>query len=248
MHGFCNVPSCHQTRRAFLRQSVTAAVASLLAARRLAGQTVPENANSGLAWGRLVTPSQYWTIHEDQDPVVAGFLRRAAQVNMDPVSRPVHADQLEELCSYPFLFTNNLTPLSGEADRANLAEYLRRGGFIYIDGCIEWRVTPSFPDFYRQHIAYFAQLIPGSDVRMLDENHPIFRSFLPVGEASTRTGRGHRGHWGPVAEALYGVYAGDRMISLLSLDHLMCGWPSDPERANNCVRQIANIYVYAMTR
>jgi Domain of unknown function (DUF4159) len=243
----CAHGAAQGTRRNFLRQVLVGTLASLALARRSRGQAAaPRGAQVG--WARLVTPSRYWNTHEDQDGQLADFIRGQTKLNIDPTCYPVPPASVDQLAAFPFIFTNAITPVTDPGQQANLREYLKRGGFFYIDGCVNARVTPSFPVFFQQHADFFAKLFPGSALRMLPEDHAIFRSYFPVDETGTRNGRGPRGHWGNLAEGLYGVYDGDRMISLVSLDHLQCGWPNDPDKVPICMRQIANIYVYAMTR
>ncbi|HVW20721.1 MAG TPA: DUF4159 domain-containing protein [Opitutaceae bacterium] len=238
---------CGASRRDFLRTLLAGAAGAIaLGPRVLAQSDRPRGGRVG--WGRLVTPSRFWNVHQNQDAVLADFIRGHTTLNIDPTCYPVEPGNLEQLGAFPLLFTNNITPVRSETALANLREYLKRGGFFYIDGCVNNAVTPSFETFYQRHVDFFARLIPGAELRMLPENHPIWRAYFPVEEASIRNGGGPRGHWGAIAEALYGVFDGDRMISLVSLDHLQCGWPNFPDKVPNLMKEIANIYVYAMTR
>jgi hypothetical protein len=236
-----------ETRRNFLRRFILGTFAGLILSRRAAAQTaVPRGGRVG--WARLIAPSRYWNVHQGQDPQLANFIRNQSSLNIDPVCYPVDPANLDELCSYPFIFTNAITPVVSAKPLANIREYIKRGGFFYIDGCVNTSVTPSFPVFYQRHADFFAKLFPGSELRMLPESDRIFRTYFSVDEITTRYHRRPRDHWGSIAQALYGVYDGEKMISLVSLDHLQCGWPQDPDAAVYCMRQIANIYVFAMTR
>lgn len=235
------VPNC--SRRTFLRRCVVASLgAAVLPAIALADTA------RKIQWARLRTPGRNWNIHGDQDDVIAEFIALNTGIRIEPKATTVGPEAVDPLCAFPLLFTNDVAPLVDPVHRANLREYLRRGGFVFVDACIDPRVTPSFPDYFRANLEFFLRLFPGAQVRMLKENHAIFRSYFAIEEADTRTGRGERGHWGNVSAALYGIYDGDDMIALLSLDRLRCGWPNDPERMTACVKLITNIYVYAMTR
>ena len=236
-----------RTRRDFLRRFIFGTLAGLILGRRAAAQTAaPRGGRVG--WARLVTPNRFWNVHQNQDAQLAEFIRGQTSLNIDPTCYPVQPTSLDQLSAFPFIFTNNIAPVTNPAQQANIQEYIRRGGFFYIDGCVNRGATPSFPAFFTNHVQFFAKLFPGSQLRALPENHEIFRSYFPITEVDTRNGRGLRGHWGELEEALYGVFDGDRMISLVSLDHLQCGWPNSPERIPYCMKEIANIYVYAMTR
>lgn len=241
------IASPHEPRRAFLKRLLAGASAGLLGASPWARALGPPRGPK-VQWARLATTNPYWKNHIDEDPVIAQFIRDQTRLNLDPTVAIVQAAALDQMDQFPLIFTNNLIPAASAGSTANLREYLSRGGFFYVDGCVAWKATPDFPAFYQAHLELFQTLFPGADVRMLPETDPIFRAFFNVDEAATRNGGGPRGHWGEIPEGLYGVFHGGRMISLLSLDHLLCGWPNDQVRTANCIRQIANIYVYAMTR
>jgi hypothetical protein len=240
-----HLPGLSWSRRAFLRRCVVVALAGLVLPRRTGAQSASASA---IAWARLVTPGPHWAVHRDQDDVIAQFIRNRTGIAMDPKARVVEPASVEALAGVPLIFSNDLARVVDPGHQANIREYIRRGGFFFVDACVDARVTPSFPDYFRSHTEFFQRLFPGVQLRMLLENHAIFRSFFHLDEADTRTGRSDRGHWGNLAAGLYGVYDGDQMISLLSLDRLRCGWANDPERMAACVKLIANVYVYAMTR
>jgi hypothetical protein len=157
--------------------------------------------------------------------------------------------RLADLCAFPFIFSNHLAALSDASQLSNLREYLYRGGFIYLDGCDDYTVNPSFRVFHEQHIALFARWLPGSQVRLLPPQHPIFRSIFPVTESSVISKAGpHDPKWAGASQALYGVFDDDRMIILLSQLHLRCAWGVDRDNTELKMRQAANIYAYAMPR
>ena len=229
------------TRRSFLKKvAATAAFAGLSGVTRAAAKAdAPQAGHTG--WARLVTPSPYWDIHNGHDPIMGDFIRRETTLKLDPVYYPVEPAKLDRLCAFPFIFTNNLAVVRNERELLNIREYLYRGGFIYIDGCVNAQVTPSFKVFYEQHMALFQRLLPGCEIRKLQSNHPIFRAYFPVNEHDLNTY-----FVGDRVPALYGVIDDDRMIMLLSLEALQCGWPQDPEKMKVDMKQIANIYVYAL--
>lgn len=194
-----------------------------------------------VGWGRLVTESSSWSVHSPNDPVLAAFIRDHTSLNIDPTCYPASPAELTQLCAYPFIFTNNLTNVHRAQSLANLREYLRRGGFIYIDRCVNLFFSLEQELFYARHIQLFSLFLPGSEVRELSEDHEIHHCYftLPPVDRGSST-RNHSG--------LYGVYFEGRMVILLSCANLQCGWPNSPTRSALSQQQIANIYVYAMTR
>jgi hypothetical protein len=252
MCDHCHFPEpVRETRRSFLRKLAGGAVsAALVGNTRAAAQgKQPQVAKAG--WARLVTSSPYWNFHQDRDPTQIEFIQQNTHLKIDPTVYSVKPSSLDGLCAFPFIFTNNLTAVRNVGDLANIREYLYRGGFIYIDGCVNLNVTPSFSIFYKQHLALLAHLVPGSQVLQLPSSHPIFRERFPMdervfvavpGAPATDTSP----QWQGAIPALYGVFDDDRMVALLSLEHLLCGWPDNPGKMPNALREITNIYVYAL--
>jgi len=198
-----------------------------------------------VAWGRLVTASRSWTVHKDNDSLLAAFIHDQTSLNIDPICYPADPAQLDQLCKYPLIFTNNLTDVKDPRQLANIREYLHRGGFIYIDRCVNLSFSLPQEPFYERHIALFTEFLPGCEIRELPDDHEIYRCyFVHKGTSSSEDRplrvRDHHG--------IYGVFDEGRMVALLSLANFQCGWPNSAPRRDASMKMIANIYVYAMTR
>lgn len=221
------------------RRRTFALVATLLLAVAAAAAEAPRGGRVG--WGRLITESSSWSVHDGNDPILTAFIREQTSLNIDPTCYPVDPRDLDKLCAYPFVFTNNLANVRDPKRLENLREYLKRGGFIYIDRCVNPSYCPDQEPFYAQHIELFARFLPGSEVREIPEDHAMYRSYFSLSAEKMHGPR--NGH-----SRIYGVYLDGRMVVLLSLANFQCGWPNSPTRRANDLQMIANIYVYAMTR
>jgi hypothetical protein len=235
-----------ETRRSFLRKVAgAAAAAGMMGVTRAAAQEKPPAVGRS-GWGRLITSSPYWTVHREQDPTLASFVRSETNLKIDPTCYPVDPGDLDRLCHFPLLFTNNLADVRDPRKLLNIREYLYRGGFIYIDGCVNANATPDGQLFLREHLGLFPHLVPGSEVRRLTADHPIFSSYFKLAEAELDSiGPNGSDRWAGVPPGLFGIFDDDRMVMLFSLDHLQCGWPESAHKQWLATRQIANIYVYA---
>lgn len=227
----------------FGRRLVALAVMALSGAWLQGADGDPRGGRVG--WGRLITASSSWTVHEGNDPLLAEFIRHQTSLNIDPRCYPVDPAKLDELCKYPFIFTNNLTNVSDPRHLANLREYLSRGGFIYIDRCVNLSFSLPQETFYERHVALFARFLPGSEIRELPDRHEIFSCYFGLKPAERDELRRHRGE---VHNTIYGIYLEGRMVALLSLANFQCGWPNAALKKEAAMKEIANIYVYAMTR
>ena len=205
----------------------------------VAGPAEPRGGRVG--WGRLVTESGSWSVHSNNDPVLAEFIHDHTSLNIDPRCYPVRPDSLDQLCAFPFIFTNNLTNVHTRAYLQNIREYLLRGGFIYIDRCVNLSYSLPQETFYERHVALFHSLLPEATIRELTPDDPLFRCYFDVSDrAHTRSPVGHAG--------MYGVFINGRLAIALSNMCLQCGWPGATARRTSGMESIANIYVYAMTR
>lgn len=196
-----------------------------------------------VAWGRLVTGHSSWSVHGGNDPLLAAFIRDHTSLNIDPTCYPADPAQLEELCKYPLIFTNNLTNVRDTRHLANIREYLHRGGFIYIDRCVNLDFSLPQEPFYERHIALFHRFLPDCEIRELPGTHAIYSCYFSSSRAGASDVPRQGGHNG-----IYGVFEGGRMVALLSLANFQCGWPQSHDRGESSMEMIANIYVYAMTR
>jgi hypothetical protein len=203
-----------------------------------------------VGWARIITPNSAWNRHADTDPTLTQFIRRQTSLNLDPTWYSADPASVDQLCTYPLIFTNNLTDITDPVHWKNLAEYVRRGGFIFVDSCINTTITPDPDVFLARHIALMKTIAPGAVVRELPANHDIYRQYFTVADTPPHTFMRNIYNQAWARHGLYGVFAGDRLISLISLSGLQCGWAGTYTRphAEECMKMVVNIYVYAMTR
>jgi hypothetical protein len=194
-------------------------------------------------WARLATAGAHWDRHAGSDERVLQLMRTESSLNIDGNWRSARVSRLPELCEFPFIFTDSIAPLSDE-DSRNLAEYLRRGGFLLIDACRNRQINPNINRFLAAQIAQFKKQFPNSRVVTLEPSHAVFSIYFKMREFPPwrRTDS---------FEPLRAVYVGDRMVAVISLVGLQCGWAGYGGAGNNaieCVQMATNIYFYAMTR
>jgi hypothetical protein len=212
----------------------------------------PHLAGSGhFGWARLITSRADWQRHARADRLLTAFVHRQTNLNIDPTWHAADPAKLEQLCTYPLVFVNDVRPVSEPASQKNLAEYLKRGGFMIVDACQGTEKEPT--RFLREHIAFFRALLPEATIRELPENHALFSCYFELKDRPPHT-------WVynakvPELSAAWlgtrfnGVFLGDRMVALISLSALQCGWDGfgPPGGATESMKAIVNIYVFAMS-
>jgi hypothetical protein len=201
-----------------------------------------------VGWARLMTPNTPVTRHSVQDPRMVSFIRSQTSLNIEPGWYPVTPDQLDQLCAYPFIYVKELDRISAPDHLRNLGEYLRRGGFVCVDPCVNGLTPDEREDVARRYGRQFLRMIPGCSVRELPDDHEIFRCFFSVNVDDLFTpDMIRRGAIKPAQIGLRGVFLGERIIAVISISGLECGWPETPQRVPGCMKLIVNTYVYAMT-
>jgi hypothetical protein len=221
------------------------AAASAFVTPSLIGAAQPRGGH--VDWARLITPDRDWDIHGDHDPELANFIRTNTNLDIPSTSNSADPGNLDQLCRYPFIYAKNLKPVRNAAQLANIREYLRRGGFICIDACgYSSTTSPDLQAYFLDNYDIFKRMFPAVEVRQLRENHGVYNCYFKVRESDIFT---PDIGW-PVREqyyGLYGVFVDHRMVAVISMYGLECGWPQSPQRIPGCMKLILNIYIYAMT-
>jgi hypothetical protein len=223
---------------------------AILAALSASAEDTAEPRGGRVGWARLITPHPEWNRHTRSDGVLSDFIREKTSLNIDPSWHSADPADVDQLCQYPLIFSNNIVAVKKTEHLKNLREYVQRGGFLLIDACSNTTVTPDPDQFLQQHTALFAKILPGSQVQALPASHEIYRSLFTMRETPPHVFMSNIPSKRWSRHGLYGVYDGDRMVAVISLSGLQCGWDhmSNQRDAEECMRMIVNIYVYAMTR
>jgi hypothetical protein len=198
--------------------------------------------SSEYRWARLRTPDPEWQRHIEHDDALTDMLRDSCHLPFDDHTHDASADSVTNLAAYPFLYAASIARL-GPAQLQNLGEYLRRGGFLFIDACRNNQINPDIPRFLSRQLVQLKSVLPDATVGKLKPEHPVFSVFFKLK------------HFPPFRqqdgqEPLYAVMLQDRIIAMISLNGFRCAWSGyadDRENAVESLQMVANIYVYAMT-
>lgn len=191
-------------------------------------------------WARLRTSAPGWDRHADADKRMLDYFRQHTGIDTGTTWHAVLA-RLEELRNYPFVFADSLKPLT-PTERKNLGEYLRRGGFVLIDTCINASVTPDPELYLREQIDVLKAELPELQVQPMTSDHEVYRihfktrQFPPTGRPGSTI-------------PLLALTLGDRTIGFLSASGIQCGRAGfgEPDAARTCTEMMTNIYLYALT-
>jgi len=207
------------TRRDFILSGCAQLIACAFLPPAFAAPAPPRGSRVG--WARLVTPND-WSRHRDNDPELVNFIRTQTSLNLDPVCEAADPDHIEQLCAYPLIFANWINELSDKKQRANLREYLTRGGFLLVDACVN-RDLVADPDIWlRDTRACLDEVVPGHEFKALPNDHEIY-----TGLYSLRNRPPHSYQYGIVdprwkKHPTYGVFLNGRMVAIVSLNGIQC--------------------------
>lgn len=239
--------------RAMIRRSRLALlpfVLLLLSPCLVSGQDPEALRPEAVGWARLKTPSEYWRRHSDGDPTLMQFLRENTTLNIDPTWYVADVENLPQMCAYPLLFSQGIHMLNTPTSKANLGEYMRRGGFLLIDSCINTNITPDPDEFMRRQIAMLAEILPEARVEELPPNHDVYNCFFQFPEGRPPhmfMANVYDPDWAKFG--LSGVMIGNRMAGIISMSGLQCGWArmmQPPGYDITCMKMLVNIYIWAM--
>lgn len=224
---------------------ILVAVLLLLAGALPAAAPAGDRLRGGtIEWARLHSEANPdWNRHADSDAVLINVLRRTTSLNVDLRWRAASASKLDELARYPFLYAANIAQLSA-AEARNLGEYLRRGGFMLIDACINHSVNPDLTVFLRGQLAILSGQFPNLKVTVIEPRHEVFSSYFRLRKYPPFP----RPENSP---PLHAVSVDGRTIAIISLNGFQCGWAgfgAGDQDVVDCVQMVTNIYIYAMTR
>ena len=203
-----------------------------------------------VGWARLKTPSLYWMRHATGDPVLMHFLRENTSLNIAPTWYVADIENLPQMCAYPLLFSQGVHMVTSARGKSDMAEYLRRGGFLLIDACINNAITPDPDIFLAEQTHWLSEALPESKIVPLPTGHPIYTCYfkIPGGKPPhTYSDNLYDPQW--EKHGLYAIQIGSRMAGIISLSGLQCGWDrmiAPPGHDRACMRMLVNIYVYAM--
>ena len=241
------------SRKQFLKLFATAGGASFLG---LGSLQAAEQGTRGPAspWARLKftcrgDENDDWNVHPNGDLNLIDAMREQSSANVLKHWHVADVSVLESMVCFPFLFMHSeRAPELSDEDRANLREYLLRGGFLFAEDCVKGKMRSdgSGDEFFRRMVEIdFPKILPEAKLVRLPNDHPVFHCFYHL--------EGGLPHMQGKPHGLHGLLLNDRVVALLSPSDNHCGWANGAEWFGESRQQQAfqigtNIYLYAMTQ
>jgi len=156
----------------------------------------------------------------------------------------------QDLFEYPFVYlTGHLPVFFTAAERRNLARFIERGGFVFVDD----HNHDVDGQFHQTMTAEINRLLPGRRLAPIPNDHALYRAFFTFRDGPPATSHELNG-WGDnlVHKNLLGLSHEGRIDVLYSNKDYSSEWSFHPDSkrfmAVDPTKFGVNIVVYALTR
>ncbi|MFA7343425.1 MAG: DUF4159 domain-containing protein [Terrimicrobiaceae bacterium] len=189
-----------------------------------------------------------WNVHPNGDLNLIDAIRDQSTANVEKRWNVADVARLDTITRFPFLFMHGeMAPELGDTDRANLREYLLRGGFVFAEDCVrgKMRSDRSGDEFFRRMAEVeLPKILPEAKLELLPNDHPVFHCFYHFNNGLP--------HMQGNPHGLHGMTVGGRLVSVLSPSDIHCGWVNGDKWFGTGKRLEAfkmgiNIYLFAMS-
>jgi hypothetical protein len=178
---------------------------------------------------------------------VIDVLAKYTTLDLTPTGINVRLDS-PELFEYPFVFlTGHLPVFFTAGERRNLARYVERGGFLFVDdhnhdvdGVFHKTMTDELTKLF-------------GSLERIPNDHSLYRAFFTFKDGPPNTSHELNG-WGDnlIHTHLYGVMRDGRINVLYSSKDYSSEWTMEPETKQRMDEDVTkfsvNIVVYALSR
>lgn len=196
---------------------------------------------------RLMYESGNWEVDERMPSNLLNSLIEYTSLRVNPVEQIVPlADPAMLRCGFCYMAGHKLVQFT-QAEARNFEDYVRRGGFIFVDDCnhdIDGLFAQSFE-------AQMAEIFGENALQKIADDHPLYHSYFSFDGPPT-TGLELNG-WGDdlVHDYLKAIEIDGRIGVLYSNKDYGCEWDYDFRNkrwlARDNTRFGVNIVLYAMT-
>jgi hypothetical protein len=212
---------------------------------------------SRLQYRALAATQDLWDCGVDKEEDLLEFVRTRTNVKLSKKTfyeraisvrdlRDVYArpDSYTSVYTRPFLFMTGSGKFEfNDPETETLGEYLKRGGFWYVDDCIS---TPNHTsDFYRIFLREARRIYPGREMEPVPHDHAIYHCAYDVPDGAPWVQGEHLPDMG--------LFVKNRLVVFLTAVDLHCGWRWEwTNRTKHTDKEIcrkmgANIITYALT-
>ena len=170
------------------------------------------------------------------------FLEKYTTMKVDKEVKIVTFKKVEDIEKYPLIMMSANGPVEfSDLECKNMAEYCKRGGFIFIDDCVH-KTSSLFFQSFKGLIE--KKIFPGRKARMLTFDHEIYHCHFDLPAGLPYVQGEAAGGWAITDEK-------GRIMIFLSPTDIHCGWKTGQPWTELATKQsfqfMANLVIYSMT-
>ncbi len=218
-------------------------------------QAATKHRGSTTPWARLKYPldgidQEDWGVHPQGDLNLIDQVRDHTTIDLHNRWNVADVADLTAMSAFPFIFMHaDERPFLDDQARANLREYLLRGGFLFAEDCVIGRGNHGRNNrndfFFRTMAEELPRILPEAKFEKLPNDHPVFHCLFDFRDGLP--------HMQGTPHGAHGLTLNGRLLALLSPSDLHCAWTNGDvwfgtEKKTQAMRMGTNIYVYAMTQ
>ena len=187
-----------------------------------------------------------WDSHPFGDTYFLSHLKKTTNINVDSSWRYLTLDKLEEMCKFPMLFFSaEGNVVFTDLQRANIREYVERGGFIYADDCVLRINGMKIGDHFFQGFKTEIERIFQQPMVRLPNEHPMYHCLYDLNDGAPFMQGTDRGG--------YALVRNGRAVIFITSGDVHCGWCGacglkgnwfTPEKCNDALKMGVNMVVY----
>ena len=217
--------------------------------------TMTGRADQAVETGKFIFPrlqfstvdgtGKHWDISPQGDSILRQQLKGLTNVNISMEPKIVRLSDFDDMCRNPFVFMTaggafTLPP----NEEQNLAEFLRRGGFILADDCMGVGGGNDVDAFFQCYTKLINRIYPDNPLRRIPNDHEIFHCYFDFPNGCPEL----QG----IPHGAYGLFepGTGRIMTWLSSGDIHCGWVCkfwSMETNMSAIKMGINIIVYFLS-
>ncbi|OGF49921.1 MAG: hypothetical protein A2044_00860 [Candidatus Firestonebacteria bacterium GWA2_43_8] len=171
------------------------------------------------------------------------FLEKNTTIKVDKEIPIVTFKKVSDIEKYPFIFISANGPIKfSDAECKNMAEYCKRGGFIFVDDCVYENKQSLFFHSFKDLVE--KKIFPGKKAEMLSFDHEIYHCHFDLPAGLPYVQGEPSGGWAITDDK-------GRVMMFLAPTDIHCGWFTTFGFSDLQTKQsfqfMANLVIYTMT-
>lgn len=182
----------------------------------------------------------------DADLQLLEALEKATTLKVNKKINVISLEKMDEICNFPLIFIHaQEEAVLNEKEVKNLKDYIKRGGFVFIDDCVNER--EDYDSFFRTMKREIeTKVFPEKRMTKISNNHEIYKCFYTLPNGTPYIQGKDQGGWGYFDEK-------DKLRIFMCATDIQCGWKEKyagfwgADKRLEAIKMGINIIMYVLT-